>query len=155
MAFPFAAAGAVVGAIGLISGFLGSKKASKAAREQAALEAEHEGLITSERQRQINREERQLYGETRTRFAGGGVLAGGANSPQGSVGDILSEQASEFRQERAITGKVGASKVAQGLARGKAVADQYKYQGYGNVASGISSILMNWNMLNNPPPKGP
>lgn len=148
MAWP-AVAGAVIGAVGLISSFLGSKKASKAAKEQAALEAKHEGLITAERQRQINKEERALYGETRAGFAGGGVLAGTpgmdrAPTPQGSVGSILGEQATEFGFERAITGKVGASKVQQGLARGKAVADQYKYQGYANVATGVSQILMNW-----------
>ena len=138
MAWP-AVAGAVIGAVGLISSFIGSKKASKAAKEQAALEAKHEGEITFERQRQINKEERALAGETRAGFAGGGVIAG-----QGSVGDILGEQAKEFRFERAITGKVGATKVQQALAGGKATADAYKYAGYANVASGISNILANW-----------
>jgi hypothetical protein len=39
---------------------------------------------------------------------------------------------------------VGATKVAQGLARGDATADAYKYQGYSNAAMGISNILANY-----------
>jgi hypothetical protein len=145
----FAAAAAVTGAVGLISSFIGSKKASKAAREQAALEAKHEGLITTERQRQINKEERALYGETLAGYAGGGVLIGQGGqdrppTPQGSVGSVIGEQRREFGFERAITGKVGATKVQQALAGGKATADAYKYQGYANVATGISSILANF-----------
>jgi hypothetical protein len=148
MAWP-SIVGAVVGTVGLISSFIGSKKASKAAKEQSELEAEHERMITAERQRQINKEERALYGETLAGYAGGGILIGQPgqtrrSTPQGSVGSVTQEQATEFGFERAITGKVGASKVQQGLARGRAVADAYKYQGYANVATGISNILMNW-----------
>jgi hypothetical protein len=65
-------------------------------------------------------------------------------TPTGSVRDVTQEQKTEFGFERDITRKVGATKVQQGLAQGKAVADQYKYQGYANVATGISSILANF-----------
>ena len=75
----FAAAGVVMGAVSLISGFLGSKKASKAAKEQARITAEHETEITAERQRQINKEERQYIGSTLAGYAGGGVRVGQAS----------------------------------------------------------------------------
>ena len=144
-----AIAGAVIGAVGLISSFLGSKKASKAAKDQAAEEARLEKMTTAERQRQINKEERALYGGTLAEYAGGGVkvspgLMDFAATPIDSVKAITDEQKKEFGFEREITRKVGATKVQQALAGGKATAQAYKYQGYSNVASGISSILMNW-----------
>ena len=142
-----AIAGVVVGALGLISGFLGSKKASSAAKEQAAEEARIEKLTTSERIRQIGKEERSLYGETVAGYAGGGVLSAfgttGSNVRQsmGSVRTVLAEQGKEFAFERQITSATGASNVAQSLARGKSLANQYKYQSYSNAASGIAQIL--------------
>ena len=147
MAWP-AIAAAVVGGVGIISGFLGSKKAAKAAKEQAKEEARIEGLITDERIRQIGKEERSLYGETVAGYAGGGVLSSfGSMSDvpretMGSARSVLAEQKQEFGFERDITRETGASNVAQSLARGKALANQYKYQGYTNAASGISKILM-------------
>ena len=147
-----AIAGAVVGAVGLISSFIGSQKASKAAKEQAALEAEAERKVTDERVYQLGQEERQLYGETLAGYAGGGVTVGnqtnsGAVQPIGSVRSVLDEQATTFAREKKITQEVGATKVAQTLAGGKAVADAYKYQGYANTASGISNILTNWKLM--------
>ncbi len=142
-----AIAGVVIGAVGLIAGFLGSKKASKAAKKQADLEAEQERLVTGERIRQLGREERQLAGDTVAGYAGGGVLSSFgsmSNVPRetiGSPGTVLAEQSAEFQREREITQKVGATKVAQGLARGKATAEAYKYAGYTNAAQGISNIL--------------
>ena len=65
----------------------------------------------------------------------------------GSVGAVVGEQALEFAFERDITRKVGATKVSQALTRGQNVADQYKYAGFGNVATGISSILSNYNAM--------
>ena len=148
MAAPIAIAGLVIGAVGLISGFLGSKKASKAAKKQAEEEARIERLTTAERIRQIGKEERGLAGETIAGYAGGGVLStfgSMSDVSRGTIGSartVLSEQAQEFAFEREITQKTGASNVAQSLARGKALANQYKYQGYANAASGISKILM-------------
>jgi hypothetical protein len=142
-----AIASVVVGAVGVISSFLGSKKASKAAKKQAEEEARLERLVTAERVRQLGREERQLYGDTVAGYAGGGVLSSFgsmANVPRetiGSPGTVLAEQSAEFQREREITQKVGATKVAQGLARGKATAEAYKYAGYTNAAQGISNIL--------------
>jgi hypothetical protein len=148
-----ATAAVVIGAIGVISGFLGSKKASKAAKKQAEEEARLEALVTAERIRQLGREERTLYGETVAGYAGGGVLSSFgsmANVPRetmGSPGTVLAEQAAEFQREREITQKVGATKVAQGLARGRATAEAYKFQGYSNAASGIANILASYSAM--------
>jgi hypothetical protein len=148
-----AIAGIVVGAIGIISSFLGSKKASKAARKQAEEEARLEKLVTDERIRELGREERQLYGETVAGYAGGGVLSSFASMggvPRETIGSpraVLTEQAAEFQREISITQKVGASKVAQSLASGKAVASAYKFQGYSNVTTGIANILANYSAM--------
>lgn len=144
---PLAIAATAIGAVGLISGFLGSKKAAKAAKEQAAEEARIEKLTTEERIRQIGKEERSLYGETVTGYAGGGVLSsfGGLQdtglTPVGSAQSVLAEQKEEFGFERKITEETGASNVMQSLARGKALSNQYKYQGYANLAGGIGKLL--------------
>lgn len=146
MAWPVVAA-AAIGAVGLISGFIGSKKAAKAAREQAAEEARIEKLTTAERIRQIGKEERDLYGETIAGYTGGGVLSSfgstqdTALNPLGSAASVLAEQKEEFGFERKITQETGASNVMQSLQRGKALSNQYKYQGYANLAGGISGLL--------------
>jgi hypothetical protein len=148
-----AIAGIVVGAIGVISGFLGSKKASKAAKKQAEEEARLERLVTGERIREIGREERQMYGETVAGYAQGGVLSSFGTMSDvpretiGSAQSVLAEQQAEFQRERSITQQVGASKVASGLARGKATASAYKWQGYSNAATGISNILANYSAM--------
>jgi hypothetical protein len=145
---PLAIAAVGIGALGIISGFIGSRKASKAAKEQAKEEARIEKLTTAERVRQIGKEERALYGETVAGYAGGGVLSSfgqmsdASRETMGSPQAVLSEQATEFGFERKITQETGASNVMQSLARGKALANQYKYQGYANAASGISKMLM-------------
>ena len=142
-----ATAAVVVGAVGLISGFLGSRKASKAAKKQAKIEAEQEKLITAERVRQIGKEERDLYGETIAGYTGGGVLASFGSTqdtaldPLGSAASVLAEQKEEFGFERKITQETGASNVMQSLQRGRALSNQYKYQGYANLAGGISNLL--------------
>jgi hypothetical protein len=174
----YAIASVVIGAVGLISGFLGSKKASKAAKEQARLEAEAEEQLTKERIYQIGKEERQLYGETVAGYAGGGVLSSFGTTEKGadyepvssylseygitrekqgtglkligSAKSVIGEQATSFARERSITQRVGATKVAQGLARGKATAAAYKYQGYSNAATGISNILANYAAMTGP-----
>lgn len=151
-----ATAAVVVGAVGLISGFLGSRKASKAAKKQAKIEAEQEKLITAERIRQIGKEERALYGETLAGYTGGGVLADfgstqdTALTPMGSAKSVIDEQVSEFAKERDITQQVGATKVQQGLAAGRATAQAYKFQGYSNAATGVSNLLSNYAALKGP-----
>ncbi len=169
MAAPLAIAGVVLGAVGLISSFIGSKKAASAAKDEAAEQARLEGLTTDEKLRRLRIDQRSLYGETLAGFAGSGVLArpgslesnltlgdsfggagaygGSASVMTGSPGVVIQEQAKEFAFERDITRKVGATKVAQALTRGKNVAEQYKYQGYSNVATGISSILSNYSAM--------
>ena len=140
-------ASAVIGALGIISGFLGSKKAAKAAKEQSEEEAKAERELTAERVYQLGREERQLQGETVAGYAGGGVLSAFGsmgNVPRGTMGSarsVLSEQATTFQREVDITQRVGATKVQQGLAHGKALADRYKFEGYSNAATGIANIL--------------
>ena len=147
---PLLAAGIGVAAVGIISGFLGAKKAGKAAKEQAAEEARIEGLTTKERIRQIGKEERDMYGQTIAGYTGGGVLASFGSMERGDVpretigsaSPVLAEQAQEFAFERQITQETGASNVSQSLARGKSLANQYKYQSYSNAANSISKILM-------------
>jgi hypothetical protein len=143
-------AAAAIGTVGLITGFLGSKKASKAAKKQSKEEARLEGLVTAEKLRNLRIDERNLYGETLAGFASGGVqavaptLAGNARTQTGSPQQIISEQAKTFAGERSIVSQVGASKVAQSLQHGKNVAEAYKWGGYSNAATGISSILSNY-----------
>ncbi|GAG02539.1 unnamed protein product [marine sediment metagenome] len=142
-----AIAGAVIGTVGLISSFLGSRKASKAAKKEAKEQARLEGLLTNEQLRRLKIDERTMYGKTLAGFASGGVqataptLGGEARVQTGSPQAVMQEQASEFAQERQITSDVGATKVSQSLTRGKNVANAYKWQGYSNMASGISGIL--------------
>lgn len=142
-----------LGAIGLVSSFVGAKKGEEAAKEQAALEAEQEEKVTKERLRQLGIDERVLFGETLAGYAGGGVLAAApslgrrTNVAFGSPQQIIQEQAKEFKAQRKITADVGATKVQQALAGGASLADQYRYSGYANVASGISNILTNWQLM--------
>ncbi len=169
MAAPLAIAGVVIGAVGLISSFIGSKKAASAAKSEAAEQARLEGLTTDEKLRRLRIDQRSLYGETLAGFAGGGVLArpgslesnltlgdsfggagaygGSASVMTGSPGVVIQEQAKEFAFERDITRKVGATKVAQALQHGKNVASAYKWSGYSNAATGISNILANYSAM--------
>ena len=143
-------AAVVVGAVGVISNFIGSKKASKSAKKAAKEEARLEGLVTQEKLRTLGIDERTLYGETMSGYARGGVqaasptLGGGALPQTGTPQTVLAEQAQEFRYQKDITQKVGATKAQAALTRGKNVADAYRWSGYANVASGISNILTNY-----------
>ena len=147
-----AAAAAVIGAVGLISSFLGSKKASKAAKEQAREEARLEGLVTQEKLRTLKIDERTLYGQTLSGYAGGGVQGispnlGQTNITSGSPQAILAEQKKSFGAEKDIITQVGASKAQASLTRGRNLADQYRWSGYANVASGVSNILSNYSAM--------
>ena len=147
---------AVIGTVGLISGFLGSKKAAKGAKKESKEQARLEGLVTAEELRRLGIDERAMYGQTLAGYAGGGVqaragtLGSEARLQTGSPQEVIQEQASEFAQQRQITSDVGATKVSQALTRGKNVADQYRWGGYANVASGVSSLLTNYTMLKGP-----
>ena len=135
-----------VTAVSTVANYIGSRKAAKGAKRQADLEAEAEKLVTTERLRQLDIEERALYGETLARYAGSGVLATlsdlrGATPVTGSPKTILEEQAKEFAAERKITEEVGATKVQQALAEGKATADFYRWSGIANSASILSDLF--------------
>lgn len=139
--------GAVLDTVGIITSYIGSKKAAKAAKETAAEEARIGRLTTAERIAQLDVEERVMRGETLSGYARGGVLAtaptlGGEQRYQtGSPESVINEQATNFARERMITQQVGASNVQQALMRGKNTANAYKWQGYSNAASGISNLL--------------
>jgi hypothetical protein len=153
---PLAIAALGISAAGLLMGFLGSKKASKAAKKEGAEEARLEGLVTDEKLRNLRTEERSMYGETLAGYAGGGVqavapgLEGSATPQIGSPEQVLNEQAKAFKAQRDITSKVGATKAQQSLTRGSNIADQYRYSGYANVASGISNILSTYSAMKGP-----
>ncbi len=138
MAAPLVVAAIGATAISSIAGFLGSRKAAKAAKAQSKEQAAIEQKLTTERVRQLGKEEDALYGQTLARYAGGGVMA----TPQaGTPQQVLAEQKEEFGYERQITQDVGASNVKQTLQQGRATANAYKYQGYANLASGLAKIF--------------
>jgi hypothetical protein len=151
MAWP-AVAIAAIAAVGLITSFIGSKKAAKSAKEEAKEQARLEGLVTGEKIRTLGIDERTLYGETVAGYAGGGVQGmqpnlGASNVTAGSPMSVLAEQKKSFAAEKDIIGKVGASKAAAALTRGKNVADAYRWSGYANVASSVSNILTNYSAM--------
>lgn len=142
---------AIIGStiISTVAGFLGAKKASKAAEKQADEEAKYEKLLTGEALRRLGIEERVQYGELLSGYASGGVLARPAALTQpttpgamvGSPQSVLEEQRKEFAFERKITTEAGASRVSQALQAGKATSDAYRYSGYANVASSIANLF--------------
>ncbi len=136
MVEPITMAMAGMAALGLISDFLGGKKASSAAKRAAKKEAVAEGEVTEERIRQLEIEERALKGQTIATAAGSGVI-----TDVGSPLQILAEQAKEFAFERQITARVGATKAAAALQRGRDVGNAVKYQSYSNLARGASNIF--------------
>ena len=152
MAAPIAIAAVAIAAVSVISNFLGSKKAASAAKKQAAEEARLEGLVTQEKLRTLKIDERTLYGQTLAGYAGGGVQGISPNLGQtsitaGSPQAILAEQKKSFGAEKDIITQVGASKAQASLTRGRNLADQYRWSGYANVASGVSNILSNYSAM--------
>ena len=132
-----AIAGAVTAAVGVVSSFLGAKKAESAAKKAAREEARLEGLVTTEKIRQLKVEERRMAGETRAGFAG----PGGVRVDVGSPIAVLAEQAREFQRERGIVSQVGASKAAVALQRGQNIADQARFGGFAQAAQGASNVF--------------
>jgi hypothetical protein len=129
-------AGVAMQGLGMISDFVGGRKAASAAKKAGKKQASDERVITAERIRQLQIEERTLRGETIAKVAGSHVKVG-----QGSPLEILAEQAREFSKERQITGQVGATKAAAALQRGRDVGSIAKYQSYSNIAQGASQIF--------------
>jgi hypothetical protein len=127
---------AEIAAVGsLVSGVLGGiggKKASKAAKRAAREAARQEQVVTNERLRQIQQEERTLAGQTVARSAGAGGVVN-----QGSILQILAEQAREFAIESKVTRDAGASRVKMALDQGKATSRQFEAQGLSNLFAGI------------------
>jgi hypothetical protein len=115
-----------------VLGFGSSKKAKKAARRAAAESARQERVVTDERIRQLVNQETALRGTTIARQAGSGGVVN-----QGSVLQILDEQAKEFAIERRITESVGASRVKQALDQGAAAGRQLQAQGLAGLFAGL------------------
>jgi hypothetical protein len=132
MANPIAAIAAGASLVSGVLGLGGSRKAKKAARRAAAEAARQEKLVTEERLRQLLNQEAALRGTTIARQAGAGGVVN-----QGSILQILAEQANEFAIERRITESVGASKVKQALDQGAAAARQFRAQGLAALFAGI------------------
>jgi hypothetical protein len=132
MANPIAAIAAGASLVSGVLGLGGSKKAKKAARRAAAEAARQERLVTEERLRQLLNQEAALRGTTIARQAGAGGVVN-----QGSILQILAEQANEFAIERRITESVGASKVKQALDQGEAAAKQFASQGLAGLFTSI------------------
>lgn len=136
MAVWLAAAGLGMSAIQTGLGIKGGKAAEEAARAAARREAKIEHSVTSERVRQIRRQQEMLRAETIARVAGSGIKVS-SKSPL----EVLADQESEFKREVDITKEVGASRATAALSRGQMVGEQYKYQGYQQALSGISSMF--------------
>ncbi len=132
----FAVAGIGISVIGAGLSYKSGKEASKAAKRAAKEEARLEGLVTERRIEQIEREEMLMGEATVARTAGSGVKVGGQSQLE-----VMADQAAEFRKEREITKKVGATKAKASLARGTAVAQQAQYQGYSGAASGLAGAF--------------
>lgn len=132
-------AGIALSAIGALSSFVGSQRASDAAKRQAKEEARMESLVTREKLRQLNIEERVARGETIAGYAGSGVLATG--NPKMTPSVVLAEQANEFLHQKNITSQVGATRAQNALAKGNATATAFRYQGYANTAQQLSSMF--------------
>lgn len=145
---------AVVAASAVIS-YVGSKKAASAARDQSREEARLEKIVTDERLRQIDVKERVMFGETLAAYAGSGVLGmmpslKQENVMSGSPQKVIQEQKKELQFERDVTSEAGASRVQQALMGGKATSDMYRYSGYANLASGISSMFTTYKTMTGP-----
>jgi hypothetical protein len=132
MVDPFSAAAAGASLVSGIASAFGGKSGSKAAKKAAEEAARQEKVVTAERIRQLQQEERSLAGQTRARSAGAGAVIG-----SGSVLQVLAEQASEFARERRIVKQAGASRARAALDQGNAVANQAFYGGLGNLFAGL------------------
>jgi hypothetical protein len=127
---------AALAALGMVADYVAGDKAAQAAGRAAEATGQAETEVTTERIRQLNLEQKRLEGSTIAATAGSNVKVG-----TGSPLEILAEQAREFTHEKFITSRVGATKTAQALQRGRDVGNAAKYQSYGNIAKGASNIF--------------
>ncbi len=121
---------AVMQGVGALTSIFGGMSGKKDAEKAAAQQASADLKVTQEKIYQIGQEERQMAGQTRAGFAGGGVKA-----DKGSPLTILAEQANTFAREKMITSQVGAEKAELTKQRGKMAGSQAMYQGW---SSGLS-----------------
>lgn len=121
---------AAMTAISIISNLTGAKAAKKSAAEQADEEARLEGIVTDAKLTTLDREERQLRGDTIGAAAGSNIKV-----DTGSPLQILKEQAKTFADEKRVVKQAGASRAAQAQTRGRMVGQQAMYQGIGQAAS--------------------
>ena len=127
---------AALQAFGIGVNLFGGAKAGKAAEKAAAAESAMDLRVTQEKIYQLGQEERALAGQTRARTVGSGVKA-----DKGSPLTILAEQARSFAREKMFTSQVGAEKAQLAKTRGNMVAQQARYQSYGQALSSASSAF--------------
>lgn len=128
-------AGIALGVLGAAGSIIGGNKAADAAKDAAARDAYYEDLVTREKIRNLRREEDELRGDTIAITAASGV-----NVNMGSPLDVLAEQATEYRNLRNITEKVGATRAANAIARGNAAAKTYKWNAYSSAIQQLGGI---------------
>ena len=123
-------------AVDLVSGLSAGRRAERAAKQAGAEEARLEGLLTTEKIRQLDVERRLRSGQTKAGFASGRVKIGSK-----SALDILAEQKSTALAERSTILEVGASRAANALTRSSNLADQIGYQTIGQAAGKASNLF--------------
>jgi hypothetical protein len=127
--------GVALGAVDLISGIIGGSKASSAAKRQAREEARLEGILTTEKVRQLDVEARLREGEMKAGYASGRVKIGSQSALQ-----LLAEQRKQFLHERSTILEVGASKAANALQRGSNLASQIRYGSISDAAGKAAGL---------------
>lgn len=125
-----------IDAVGIISDFTGSQKAARDARRQGQIEKQQEEALTTEKLRQLGREEAFALGDVRKAAAGAGVVA-----TKGSPQTIYEDTQAEYVKQKGIVRNVGATKVAAALGNANIVANQYRYSGYADIARGLTNIF--------------
>jgi hypothetical protein len=132
----FAVTAVVTTAVGVGYSIYAGERARDDAKDAGAAQAATEREVTKERIRQIAREEMLTREATVAATAGSGVKIGSQSTLA-----VLADQAAEFKREKAITEKVGASAAKAALAEGSAVGSQYRAQGISSAISGVASIF--------------
>jgi hypothetical protein len=124
--------GFVSAAMGLVKLF-GAKSEASAAKKAGKAQAAQEQDVTQEKIFQLKKQERAMAGQTRSAAAGSGVKA-----DQGSVVDILAEQAETFKHEREVTQRMGAQRSQSAWQRGQDVASAAMFKGVSGMLSSFA-----------------
>ena len=132
----FTIAGAVVGIAGAAYGVYAGEKAAGQAKKAGRAQAATEQAVTDERLVQIQREA-MLTREEQV----AGAAASGIKTSSVSTLQVMADTAAQFAREQAITKRVGASAVKSALQEGKIVGQQYRAQGIGQAAQGMSNVF--------------